>query len=154
MYAGPILKTNSAANTSITAHTMKPVKVKPFCLRMIFPSVDRSANPFEFVEIPPNEKRLPDDVFSRHETPVAAVAAAVAVISHQKVMSLRHGAGESGVIVSAIIAKRKQAHAAQLQARCFGLDQDRVPVIAEFLVEAPRGHEVQARLHVIILAGR
>ena len=45
------------------------------------------ADTLELVEIPPDQKRLADDVRIGHEAPVAAVAAAVAVVAHHEVMS-------------------------------------------------------------------
>src|SRR5690348_18451433 len=66
---------------------------------MKFPDAPR------FVEIEPDEKRLPDDVLVRHETPDATVRRVVAVVAHHEIVPRRHGAGYALAIVVAIFAK-------------------------------------------------
>src|SRR5690242_18601820 len=68
---------------------------------MKFPDAPR------FVEIEPDEKRLPDDVLVRHETPDATVRRIVAVVAHHEIVPRRHSAGYAFAIVVAIFAKRE-----------------------------------------------
>ena len=53
------------------------------------------SDPFEIAEIPPDHECLSDDVVFRHKAPVAAVAAAVAVVTHREVISGGYLAGKS-----------------------------------------------------------
>src|SRR4030095_9391430 len=106
-----MLKAASKTRTTIMATIRKPVRVTPFCSRMTTLSVDESPDPAEVVEIPPDHESLADDVRFGDEPPVAAVAAAVAVVSHQKEMPRRYLARKTIVIVGAILTQGKRPHA-------------------------------------------
>src|SRR2546428_14008979 len=60
-------------------------------------------------EIEPDEKRLPDYILVRYETPYSAVRRVVAVVAHHEIMPGGHGAGDTFAIVVAIFAKRERS---------------------------------------------
>src|SRR5258706_7377672 len=72
------------------------------------PSLKRSEAP-RLAEIEPDEKRLPDDILVRNETPHAAVRRVVAVVAHHEIVPGRHGTGHAFAIVVAIFAKRERS---------------------------------------------
>src|SRR5688500_18963051 len=115
-------------------------------------SVYRPAYSREIVKIPPDQKRLAHDVLFGHKTPVAAVAAAVAVVTHKKIMPARHRARQTAVIVCAILVGRKRLDARELHCRRLRLDQDRMLVSAEHFGETQRRHERETRLDVVVFA--
>src|SRR5262245_36148918 len=107
-------------------------------------SVDEPSYPPEIVEVPPDHERLADDIHLGDESPVAAVAAAVAVVAHHKVASRRNLARKAGVIVDAILLQGKLLDAGRMHARCIGLDEDRVLVNIERLDQPLRRNEREA----------
>src|SRR5258708_19522307 len=60
-------------------------------------------------EIEPDEKRLPDYVLVRYETPHSAVRRVVPVVAHHEIVPGWHGAGHAFAIVVAIFAKRERS---------------------------------------------
>src|SRR5262245_27227854 len=129
-----------------------PVRVKPFCSCMTTLSVDESPDPAEIVEIPPDHESLADDVRLGDEPPIAAVAAAVAVVSHQKEMSRRDLARKTVVIVGAIFPQGKRPDPGQMYRRHIGLDQNGVIVLTEQLAESLRSDEGESGLDVAVIA--
>src|SRR6266480_3854067 len=71
------------------------------------PSLKRSEAP-RLAEIEPDEKRLPDDILVRYETPHSAVCRVIAVVAHHEIVPGRHGAAHTFAIVVAIFAKRER----------------------------------------------
>src|SRR5258708_14625693 len=109
MYAGIVRAPTITAMTATTATKMKPVIVSPRCRwrRFIFflPSTDRAADPLErqttdIVPVEPYKKRLAADVIIRHETPVAAVVAVVAVIPHHEIAPFGDLAGKAALLIN------------------------------------------------------
>src|SRR5688572_24540929 len=139
-----------AKNTSTADTISSPIRLMPLCLRIwTSRSIYPCSNPAEIAEVPPDHEGLADDVALRHEAPVAAVAAAVAVVSHEEEMSLGDLAFEPGVVVAAVLAKWKLAHAHQLHGGQLGVDQHVVGVLAERFAEALHPHVVQATLGIL-----
>src|SRR6185369_15150559 len=107
------------ATTSTTATTnRKPIIVRPACpsrrgaSRHISALVDATADPSEgetrdVVPIEPYEERATADVVVRDESPITAVIAVVAVVSHHEIVAGRHATRESSVIVVAVAPVRK-----------------------------------------------
>src|SRR6185436_5352318 len=81
------------------------------------------ADTLELVEIPPDQKRLADDVLIRHESPVPAVAAAVAVVAHHEVIPGRHRARKARFIVGTILVKRESLDVGDAQRGNVRVDQ-------------------------------
>ena len=112
MYGGPTLKPISATMINNDRPHQEAGQDNPFCpcMRMLHPSqLMNCPILLRFVEIPPDQKRLADDVGLGHEPPIAAVAAAVPVVPHQEVVAGWHGATEARVIVGAIFPEWKRA---------------------------------------------
>src|SRR6266571_4119599 len=96
------------ATKTMTMHTTTiPIRVMPRWFFMNPPSLERSEAPW-LAEIEPDEKRLPDDILVRDETPHSAVRRVVAVVAHHEIVPGRHGAGHTFAIVVAIFAKRER----------------------------------------------
>src|SRR5690242_9108888 len=123
---------------------------------MRFVSVNGSADASEIAEVPPDHERLAHDVALGDKTPIAAVAAAVAVVSHQKVIALRHAANEAlaAVIVVAIFAMGERAHGGYLHGHGVGIDEDRMRMRVELFFELTCGRKIEAALGVLIVALR
>src|SRR5436190_4295302 len=93
------------ATSTMTMHTTTiPIRVMPRWLFMNPPSLECSEAPW-LAEIEPDEKRLPDDVLVRYETPHSAVRRIVAVVAHHEIVPGGHGTGHAFAIVVAIFAK-------------------------------------------------
>src|SRR5258708_3350574 len=71
----------------------------PFFSRLLYPVADA----LEVAEVHPHQECAPLDVVVRHESPVTAVAALIAVVSHHEVLARGHRAAETVVIVFAIL---------------------------------------------------
>src|SRR6267143_363660 len=108
MYARAIFRPPIATITTTTDATTIPIKLMPRWFLMSTPSLKCSEAP-RLAEIEPDEKRLPDDILVRHETPHAAVRRVVAVVAHHEIVPGRHGAGHAFAIVVAIFAKRERS---------------------------------------------
>src|SRR5712664_961421 len=94
---------------TMTMHTTTiPIRVMPRWFFMKPPSLKRSEAP-RLAEIEPDEKRLPDDILVRYETPRSAVRRVIAVVAHHEIVPGRHGAGHAFAIVVAIFAKRERS---------------------------------------------
>src|SRR6267143_1207097 len=94
---------------TMTMHTTTiPIRVMPRWFLMSTPSLKCSEAP-RLAEIEPDEKRLPDDILVRYETPHSAVRRVVAVVAHHEIVPGRHGAGHTFAIVVAIFAKRERS---------------------------------------------
>src|SRR6266516_1268204 len=98
------------------------------------PSLKRSEAP-RLAEIEPDEKRLPNDILVRYETPHSAVRRVIAVVAHHEIVPGRHGAGHTFAIVVAIFAKRERTRERDRRRR-ITLEEDGVrdAVDEEFLV--------------------
>src|SRR6266571_370500 len=97
------------ATKTMTMHTTTiPIRVMPRWFFMNPPSLERSEAPW-LAEIEPDEKRLPDDILVRYETPHAAVRRVVAVVAHHEIVPGGHGAGHPFAIVVAIFTKRERS---------------------------------------------
>src|SRR5690349_2243853 len=108
------------------------------------PLLDAPADPLEgkarhVIPVPPDEECLAADVVVRHETPVSAVFAVVAIVAHHEVVARRYLAGESRLIVYAVFAARKRPHAAHAHRRRVVQVRDIVRDVAELLLEPLRG---------------
>src|SRR4030065_1854789 len=95
--------------------------------------VDGCADASKITEIHPNKKRLAHDMPVRHEAPVTAVGAVVAIIAHCEIMPRWHGANKAAIIVIAIAALLERAHLLGPNRRIFRLDQDGVGMPAQLL---------------------
>src|SRR5438445_186419 len=82
-------------NAMSTPHNKNPIRDKPCCrfatLCIAFPLVYQSANPTEgktgnIVPVPPDQKCLAADMIVRHEAPIPAVFAVVAIVAHHEVL--------------------------------------------------------------------
>src|SRR6185436_17681110 len=93
-------------------------------------SLDRATDAAEVAEVPPDHECLAHYVALRHEAPVAAVAAAVAVIPHHEVMARGNRAHEALLIVFTILAMRKLPDLRQLNRHIAWIDQDLMLVTA------------------------
>src|SRR5438445_2861103 len=97
------------ATKTMTMHTTTiPIRVMPRWFFMNPPSLERSEAPW-LAEIEPDEKRLPDDILVRDETPHSAVRRVVAVVAQHEIVPGRHAAGHAFAIVVAIFAKRERS---------------------------------------------
>src|SRR5713101_2036090 len=108
MYAGAIFRPRIATITMTMAVTRIPIRVMPRWFFMNPPSLECSEAP-RLAEIEPDEKRLPDDILVRYETPYSAVRRVVAVVPHHEIVPGGHGAGHTFAIVVAIFAKRERS---------------------------------------------
>ena len=93
---------------------------------IIYQLLDRHSDPFEVTEVPPDHECLADDVLFRHKTPIAAVAAAVAVVAHCEVVCGGYLAGKSGVIVRTIFLVWEAAYPGEQKVGDFRIDQNLV----------------------------
>src|ERR1700674_608791 len=93
-------------------------EIAPFYL------VDGTADTFEIAEVPPNQKGPADDILLRHKAPDTAIAAAVPVIAHHKIVAGGYLAAESAVIVRAIFLMRKLPHSSQVNRWCFRIQYE------------------------------
>src|SRR5471032_3594299 len=85
---------------------MSPVIETPRCFPMDSPFselLDAIADPLEVPEIHPHEESAALDVIVGDESPVAAVAALVAVVTHHEIVARGDRAAETVVIVFAIL---------------------------------------------------
>src|SRR5712691_1498469 len=113
------------ATRTMTMHTTTiPIRVMPRWFFMNPPSLECSEAP-RLAEIEPDEKRLPDDILVRHETPYSAVRRVVAVVAHHEIVPGRHGAGHTFAIVVAILAKRERSREGDRRRR-IALEEDGV----------------------------
>src|SRR6267143_2174089 len=124
MYAGAILRPPMAIKTMTMHTTTIPIRVMPRWFFMKPPSLKRSEAP-RLAEIEPDEKRLPDDILVRYETPHSAVRRVVAVVAHHEIVPGRHGAGHTFAIVVAIFAKRERSREGHSRGR-IALEENRV----------------------------
>src|ERR1700704_1660541 len=124
MYAGATFRPRIATITMTMHTTTIPIRVMPRWLFMDSPSLECSEAPW-LAEIEPDEKRLPDDILVRHETPHPAVRRVVAVVAHHEIMPGRHGAGHTFAIVVAIFAKRERSREGDRRRR-IALEEDGV----------------------------
>src|SRR5207248_13860 len=93
--------------------------------------MDSASNPLEcersdVVPIEPDEKCLAADVVVRHETPIPAVVAVIAIVTHHQVLTGRHPARKTALIVVAIVAARKIADIRWIDRRRLSVDADRM----------------------------
>src|SRR5450759_2148362 len=141
---------------TIAAMKIKPIRVTPFCLCMNAPGnmllAYALADPLErkarhVVPVPPDEECLATNMVVRHKAPVTAVFAVIPVVAHHEVLSRRHLARESGLIVYAVFASWKRSHAAHADGRRIGQVGDRVhPVSYTHLRAHETRHELVCRL--------
>src|SRR5450830_2171669 len=76
-----------------------------------------TADAFRITEIHPYQESLADDVLVRHETPVTAVCAIVAVIAHHEVIACWYNAGKTVFVIVAGFLVREILDFAQVQGR-------------------------------------
>src|SRR5689334_2604091 len=96
MYAGSSFEARTPTNPSSASQKMSPDNETPCCFRMNPPLkprllflFDAVADALEVTEVHPHQEGAPLDVVVGDESPVTAVAALVAVVSHHEVLSLR-----------------------------------------------------------------
>src|SRR6266496_1840908 len=80
----------------------------------------------DVVPVEPDEERLAADVVVRHETPVPAVVAVIAIVTHHQVLTGRHPACKTALIVVAILAARKIADIRRIDGRRLRVNADRM----------------------------
>src|SRR6185436_4099048 len=122
MYAGVTRNPIITQTTTTVATNRNPIIDNPSCRtrsRMVPSLSNPAADALErearnVVPVEPDEERAPAQVIVRHEAPVPAVVAAIAIIAHHEVISRRHLAGEFAAvgIVFAVFAPGKRAHLA------------------------------------------
>src|SRR5262245_17366924 len=129
-YAGTIFIPMIARKTMPTRITNTPAKPIPRCLFICgrLPLVER-AEPAQLAEVEPDEERLAHDVLVGNEPPHPAVGRVVAVVPHHEVMARRYCAGESVIIVGAILSERELLHEGNRGGRVV-LHEDAVGVVA------------------------
>src|SRR5689334_9938462 len=79
----------------------------------------------------PDHECATQQILFRHKTPVAAVAAAVTIVTHRKVVPSRYRAYESAIIVLTGFPMRERAHYRELDRSRIGIDEDAVPVAVQ-----------------------
>src|SRR6202521_4255713 len=106
-----------ATKPSSARPMIKLTSDRPRCLPMEPPScfilvssLDAVADALEIAEVHPDQERAPLDVVVGHESPVAAVAALVAVVPHHEIVAGGNRAAETVVIVFAILPMGELAH--------------------------------------------
>src|ERR1700693_3955529 len=125
--------------------------------RIAFPLMYPSANPTEGgtgngVPVPPAPKCLPADMIRRHEAPVAAVFAVVAIVAHHEILAWRHAAGKAVVIVNAVFSSGKRLHPSQAHSGHFRDLRHTVGHAVDRLLETLRGHKGQTAFEVAVAA--
>src|SRR5258707_6492896 len=96
----------TARKPSTARVMMSPVNETPRCFPMNSPLsilFDAVADSLEVPEVHPHQESAALDVVVRHESPVAAVAALVAVVSHHEIVARADRAPETVVLVFAIL---------------------------------------------------
>src|SRR5258705_14026037 len=106
--------------TTTTATNRNPIIDNPCCRsrsRIAFSLSNPAADAFELeprnvVPVEPDEERASTQVIVRHESPIPAVVAAVAIIAHHEITAGRDLAGEFATveIVVAVLASGERAH--------------------------------------------
>src|SRR6185295_3723520 len=140
MYAGRTRKPTMTQTTTTTATNRKPIIDNPRCRVRICIAASLSnpvADPLErerrdVVPVEPDEERPPAEMVVRHESPVAAVVAAVTVVSHHEVVPCRNLARKAAAvgIVVAVVPAREWAHLAGAHGRQHGVDGNGVALLA------------------------
>lgn len=97
----------------------------------------KTADPFQVVEIEPDEECLADNVLLRDETPATTVEASIQVITHHEIVTRRNGAGKAAISIGAVVAERV-LDGLRNRGRCVILHDDLVFDAAQFLGEAWR----------------
>src|SRR5512132_3064045 len=136
MYEGPTRNATSATTMMTTVVNRNPVIDNPCCFPAMLPlpvTPSAYAAPHaleckrrDVVPVEPDEKRAAADVIVRHEAPIAAVVAIVAVVAHHEVVTRRHPALEAALIVVAIFAPGKRPHVRRIHRLRLCVDADRV----------------------------
>src|SRR5574340_328205 len=153
----PVMLTSTRRN----APKINPKKLNPRCfagIALFIPlpsgSVDRQPDPLQIGKIHPDEERLADDLVVRHEPPVAAVAAVVAIVAEHEVMSVGHLAAYHLIVIAAVLAPLELGYRLQTQRRHLGIHQHRMLASAQCLQALFSMHKIQAGLNVIVIAFR
>src|SRR5512137_2638126 len=120
MYAGVTRKPSMTQATTMAETKRNPIIDRPPCrLRcsMVASLSNSTADALEreagdVVPVEPDEERPPAQVIVRHEAPVPAVVAAVAIVAHDEVAAGRNLAGKAAAIgiVVAVVAPGERAH--------------------------------------------
>src|SRR6188472_1659868 len=98
--------------------------------------LDPVADSLEVVEVHPHQERASLDVVIRHETPVAAVAALVAVVTHHEVVTRWHRAAKTVVIVFAIASVGELPDLREIDRGLRRNDHHLVALLAQALAES------------------
>src|SRR5450755_3316008 len=125
---------------------MSPVNETPSCFLMDSPfsnSLDAVADPPEVPEVHPDQESATLDVVVRDESPVAAVAALVAVVPHHEIVPRGDRATEAVVIVFAILPMGELPDLREIHRRLRGNDHHLVVVVAQLLEEGRQAQVVQ-----------
>src|SRR6476661_1874282 len=122
MYAGATRNPIITQITTTVATNRNPIIDNPRCRtrsRIASSLSNPAADALEHearnvVPVEPDEERAPAKVVVRHEAPVPAVVAAIAIIAHHEIVSGRHLAREFAAvgIVFAVLTGGKRAHLA------------------------------------------
>src|SRR5450432_210824 len=131
--------------------TMSPVNETPLCFPMDSPLsklLDAIADPLEVPEIHPDQESAALDVVVRDESPVAAVAALVAVVTHHEIVPRGDRAAETVVIVFAILPMGELPDLREIHRGLRRHDHHLVVVVAELLEEGRQAQVVQFRVGV------
>src|SRR5260221_14369831 len=124
----------------IARSQMSPVRETPRWLPMNPPShfilvlsLDAIADALEVAEVHPHQECAALDVIVRHESPVTAVAALVAVVAHHEIVPRGDRAVETVVIVFAILSLGELADLREIHGRLGRHDHHLVVVLAQLL---------------------
>src|SRR3954466_10531916 len=107
-YDGTTFMAKSAMATMTASTAISAIRPRPLCLPPIQPPsfLAERSEAAELVQVQPDEEGLADDVFVWDESPDAAVARIVPVVTHQEVLARGHGARKTVHIVCAIAGGR------------------------------------------------
>src|SRR5258705_12872576 len=109
---------------------------------------DAAADPAEVAEVHPHPESATFHMVVGDETPVAAVAALVAVVAHHEVVPRGHGAAKTVVIVFAILAMGELADLREIHRRLPGNDHHLVGLALEFFHEGRQAQVVELRVGI------
>src|SRR5258705_812170 len=154
-YAGKSLAAKTPPTPRIASTMIRPCSETPRCFPMNPPwhfilvlSLDAVADALEVAEVHPHQEGASLDVVVRHESPVTAVAALVAVVAHHEIVPRGDHAAKTVVIGFAILSIGELADLRKVHRRLRRNDHHLVVVLPELFHERRQPQVVQLRVGV------
>src|SRR5471032_1025154 len=97
----------------------------------------KHANALQTAEVHPDKECAADDIRVRHEPPITAVSAVIAIVAHHEIVARRHFSNDALSVVVAVIAERVIV-GADNERRHLRVIQDRVLAAVEIFFELLR----------------